>query len=121
MKEIKFLEMAKKISLNSDHHRHQLGAIIVRGSNVIGTGYNVLNRKSTKAPHKFMSIHAEYMAFLNSNRDIEGATIYIFRQLKDGTPSMARPCESCYNFLISKGIKNIVYTCEGSFKKEKMP
>lgn len=119
MKELRFLKNAKKASLNSNHHLHSIGCTLVKGGRIIGTGFNIL-KTSPRSPNRFFSIHAEVKAILSAKTDITGATAYIFRQTKDGTMALARPCQSCFDFLISHGIKNIVYSSEGYFKKEKI-
>lgn len=121
MKEERFLSMAKKASERSDHHSHKLGCVIVKGPKVLGTGFNKLNKKSTRSPHSYNSIHAEFAAVVSAGWDVKGATAYIFRQTKNGTPAMSRPCESCFKFLTDQGIKKIVYTFEGSFVEEEVP
>ena len=73
-----------------------------------------------KSPHAHKSVHAEYMAVLNSNKDIKGSTVYVFREQKNGTAAISRPCKYCWQLLMDYGIKNVVYSFEGSFKQEKM-
>lgn len=73
-----------------------------------------------KSPHEFKSVHAEFMAVADADFDIEGATAYIFREHKNGTMAMAKPCESCWKFLMEHGVKSVVYSFEGSFKEEKV-
>ncbi len=119
MKEERFLSLAKKASKKSDHHSHRLGCVLVRGSKVIGVGFNLM-KTHTYSTHKFKNIHAEFMALVASGYDIKGATAYIYREQKDGTPATSRPCEACYRMLVENGIKRIVYTFDGSFKEEKV-
>lgn len=116
---MKFLTLAKQVSRKSDHHTHKMGCVIAKGSKILGCGFNVL-KTHPKSPHKHKSIHAEFMAALNAGYDIEGATAYVFRQQKDGTLAMARPCESCWRFLMDCGIKKVVYSFEGSFRQEEL-
>lgn len=96
-----------------------MGCVIVRGNTVLGTGHNLV-RTHPKSPHKFKTIHAEFMAAINSEFKIEGATVYVFRQCKDGTPAMAKPCSACWKFLHECGVKAVVYSHEGSYKSEKI-
>lgn len=96
-----------------------MGCVIVRGSKVLGTGHNIM-RTHPKSPHKFKTIHAEFMAALNASYDIEGATVYVFRQFKDGTPAMAKPCPACWKFLRECGVKSVIYSFEGSYKFERI-
>lgn len=119
MKQDRFLSIAKKVSKKSDHHSHKLGCIIVKGNKILGTGFNVL-KTHPHSPHSYKSIHAEYMAVISANYEVEGATAYIFREQKNGTLAMSRPCESCWKYLTKCGVKKVVYTFEGSFKEEKI-
>lgn len=119
MKHDSFMALAKQCSKNSDHHSHRMGCVIVKGSRVLGIGWNML-RTHPKSPHEFKSIHAEFMASLNAGRDIKGATAYVFRQQKNGTWAMAKPCDDCWKYLMNLGIKKVVYSFEGTFKTEKL-
>lgn len=116
----RFLALAKKISKKSDHGQHKMGCVIVRGGQVLGEGFNLL-KTHPKSPHSFKQIHAEFMAAMNASYDIEGATVYIFRQQRNGTWSIAKPCPSCWNFLKKCGIKRVVYSFEGAFVQEELP
>lgn len=118
MKQEYFLSLAKKAAQHSDHHSHKIGCIIAKGNKILGTGWNVM-RTHPKSPHKYKSIHAEFMASINTNK-IEGATAYVFRQQKDGTWANSKPCSSCWDYLMDLGIKEVVYSFEGSFRKEKV-
>jgi deoxycytidylate deaminase len=119
MKEDHFLSLAKKASKRSNHRDHKIGCVIVKGNKILGVGFNVL-KTHPHSPHKHKSTHAEFMAVVSSGYEVSRATAYIFRQQKNGTPAMSRPCESCFRYLTESGIKKIVYTFEGSFKEEKV-
>lgn len=82
-------------------------------------GYN--NAKShPRARRKFRDgemgccpIHAEMDALMKVPRaSRERAKLFVFRFLKDGTLSMAKPCEMCQSFLEAEGVKlsNIYFT-----------
>lgn len=118
MKANHFLKIARKASLNSDHHTHKLGAVVVKRNRVLGMGFNVM-KTHPESPHDYKYIHAEFMAIHNIEQDdLKGATIYIFRQHKNGCPANSKPCESCYNYLLKKGIKEIVYSDNEGYKVE---
>lgn len=66
--------------------------------------------------------HAEWNLFshgLLEQVPIRG-TVYIYRELADGSLALARPCSSCISFLKSVGIKTIVYTIYDGWVKEKL-
>lgn len=114
-----FLNLAKKASDKSDHHTHKMGCVIAKGGKILGIGYNAL-KTHPKSPHPFKSIHAEFMAFINADKNIKGATAYVFRQQKNGQLAIAKPCAACWQFLVDSGVKEVVYSFEGSFKKESL-
>ena len=113
------MSLAKKASDKSDHHTHKMGCVIAKGSKVLGIGFNAL-KTHPKSPHQFKSIHAEFMAWINAGKKVEGATAYIFRQQKSGALAMAKPCSDCWQFLVDSGVKQVVYSFEGSYKKESL-
>lgn len=117
MKEWHFLSLAKKISEKSSHHSHALGCVITRGNRILGQGFNTL-KTHPDSPHPWRTVHAEFAAVLAANYDVRDAVVYIFRQQKNGTPAISKPCKFCWDFLMSQGVKKVVYTCEGSFKEE---
>lgn len=104
----KFFELAKKQSEKSDHPKHQMGCVIVNKSKVLGFGYNTL-KTDPNSPDPWKTTHAEFAAYKNSN-DIEGATVYVFRQQRNGRWANAKPCPSCLEFLSKTGIKRVYYT-----------
>lgn len=119
MKEEHFLKLARKESKKSDNEYYKLGCVIVRGSKILGMGHNLL-KTHPKSPHAFRSTHAEFMATISAGFEIKGATVYVFRENKNGTLAMSRPCDSCWKFLSDSGVKKIVYSADGTFKQEKM-
>lgn len=118
-KDARFLKLAKKESTKSNHADYKIGCVITKKSQIIATGYN-LYKTHTKSPHPYKSIHAEFMAAMNAGFDLSGCTVYVFREHKNGTWAMARPCSSCWKFLMKCGAKRTIYSCNGSFVEEIM-
>lgn len=112
-----FLSLAKNLSKKSNHHSHKIGCVIVRRNKILGTGANLM-KTHPKSPHAWKSSHAEFMAAISANYEIEGATAYVYREQKDGTPAISRPCSSCWEFLMKCGLKQVVYSFQGNFKQE---
>lgn len=52
--------------------------------------------------------------------DFSRVEVYIYRELKNGSLAMTRPCESCMAFLKKMGIKVIHYTTDDGFATEKL-
>lgn len=119
MKSEHFLSLARQASRKSDHHTHRIGCVIAKRNKVLGSGHNVI-KTHPRSPHRFGFIHAEFMAAMQASYELQGATVYVFREQKDGTASMAKPCEDCWRFLHECGVKEVVYSFEGSFKKERI-
>lgn len=117
MKQEHFLKLAREASKKSDHHSHKVGCVIVKRNRVIGIGWNLM-KTHPKSPSCYKNIHAEFHATLNANSKVKGATVYVFRQQKNGIPAISRPCRYCWDFLLAHGAKQVVYSFEGSFKKE---
>jgi dCMP deaminase len=116
----KFFDLAKRLSKFSEHHQHKLGAIITDKNRVVGLGFNK-SKTNPKSPHKYKSHHAEFDAILNSERyDLRGCDIYVYRETRLGELAISFPCESCYNLLKSKGIKNVYYTDNGNYKEQRI-
>jgi tRNA(Arg) A34 adenosine deaminase TadA len=117
---MKWFDLARKLSKKSDHQDHKLGCVIVKGSKVIGLGFNKL-RTSPRAKTRYNRLHAEVSALLNSGReDLTGCEAYIYRETKLGVPACSRPCPHCMSALILTGIKKICYSDNGSFKEERI-
>lgn len=115
---LKFFEIAKRLSHKSNYDVHKLGAVITRGNQVVGVGFN---KKKTHpmSSTRFKNIHAELCAVLNSGeKNLSGCSIYVYRETKDGQPAMARPCPDCLRLLKKSNVSKIFYSTEIGFKKE---
>ena len=117
MKSEYYLNIARKASNKSNHKKYHLGCVIVKGSRILGIGWNI-HRTHPKSPHQYKFIHAEFMAALNANEQIKGSTVYVFRQKKNGKWAMARPCKDCMKYLINLEVKRIIYSFNGYFNEE---
>ena len=119
-KEKHFFKKAKEEALKSTFFRIKIGCIIVKGSKILGRGVNIekshpkqkyLNKKYRGFNTKESNIHAEMNALMKCKHiNIKGATIYIYRELKDGSLGNCFPCPACQRRIITAGIKRIVYT-----------
>ena len=68
----------------------------------------------------YMADQLNYMIEEIKNKiDLSNASIYIFRQHKNGEPAIARPCEGCERVIRSLGIKKVFYTIENGFAEER--
>lgn len=132
-RQIRFFNIAREVSFLSDFKRARVGAIVVDGNRVISTGHN--SQKTSTVQERYNRyrhfedlngslprVHAEIAALtplLKQRADLSHSSIYVYRELRDGTRSCARPCPACMQLIHDLGIKNIYYTdWNGSFVKE---
>lgn len=78
-------------------------------------GTNSLHRKTAKFKKRysnsrqtFHEIHAEVDLVIHSK--VVPKKINVVRFLHDGTPTMAKPCIHCQNFLRIRGVSTVRYT-----------
>ena len=130
----KYFNLAKSASSMSDFYC-QLGCVVVyKGRYVISTGWsstksNPIQKEYDKYRFEVnqscvrSTLHAESMA-LNKikNMDINFSKIQIFtyREHKNGTRALSRPCASCMAFIKDLGIKEFYYTVENGWGYEKI-
>lgn len=116
---LKFFDLAKKLSTRSDH-RHKLGAVIVRKNRIISFGWNETKTHS-KSNHPWKALHAETSAIIYANpKELIGSEIYIYRELKDGTPADSRPCEFCMKLIRQVGIETIYFSKDGNYWEKEL-
>ena len=124
-------QVAKTVSALSDHPQHKLGCVVVNKHRVISTGYNSKTR-CHPLQHQIDTkrfgvecrgcVHAETSALIPLIRDkvdLTKAAIYIYREHKDGTLAIAKPCPGCESLIRACGIRNIFYSVEGGYATEK--
>jgi deoxycytidylate deaminase len=121
MKANYFLNLAKKASKSSDHHSHQIGAILVKKNKIIGMGSNKI-KTHPKSNHPFSMTHAELSAILSADnsKEVEGCDIYVYRETKDGIYANSQPCQHCESLLKSFGIKNVIHTVKNGYNLKKL-
>jgi deoxycytidylate deaminase len=95
-----------------------MSCVIADKNQIISIGFNKY-KTHTQSNHEYKYLHAELAALLdNKFTDLNGCTAYIYREHRDGTPALARPCPSCMQALQLAGIKKICYSDTGTFKME---
>lgn len=89
----------------------KVGAVLCKKSTPIAMGCNREKSHPIWVRGKSMSIHAEVSALMQvCNTPLRGATVYVYRQHKDGKPALARPCSNCQEILKMHGVKTMVYS-----------
>ncbi len=130
-----YLSIAKEVSRRSTCFRRTIGAIIVRGDQIVSTGYAGAPRKTKdslehgfclrdrlKIPHGqryelCRSVHAEQNAIINAARagvSLHGGDMYLFGSIpgKD-KPVNAFPCFICKKMIINAGLERVICSREG--------
>jgi tRNA(Arg) A34 adenosine deaminase TadA len=101
------LRFAKNVAKTSEH-RYPMAAVIVHNGKPISVGINQI-KTHPDAPRN--GLHAECHAIKCSGKyDLAGATIFVYRQKRNGEVGMARPCPDCLKILKEKGFKYMYYT-----------
>ena len=127
--EMAYFRAAKAVSQLSDHRVH-VGAVLVYKHRIISSGSNS-NTKTDAIQRKLDTklfgvecqgkLHAEsscLIPFIKRGIDLSGSSIFVYREHKDGSLAMSRPCSRCMSLIRQMKIKNIYYTNEGSYIKE---
>ena len=124
-----YFSAAKAISELSDH-KHKIGATVVLKHRIVSSACNSdckthplqkqynKYRFSEDSPHK---CHAELSALvplIKDGVDLSNASIFTYRQHRNGDLACARPCKSCMALIKDCGIRHIFYTTEDGFARE---
>lgn len=129
--DLTFFNVAREISFLSDYRKARLGAVVVEGKHIVSTGHNSNKTNPTQArynsyrrigPEYMPRVHAEVSA-LNSligkkEIDFSRLKVFVYRELKDGTRAMARPCPSCMALMKDLGIRKVFYSTPDGFAEE---
>lgn len=133
-KDYKYFNHAREASKLSDFPRVNVGCIVVYKNKVIAIGYNMdkshpiqrkynkfrdYNLSGGKCPKE--SLHAEMYCILqiiDLDIDFSKVKIYVYRNKKDGSLGMSRPCQACAHAIRDLGIKNIYYTTDYGYAYE---
>lgn len=108
----RYLNLAKRLAQKSNHHSYKLGCVVVNKGKVVGLGYNKL-KTHPKSNHEWSMIHAEFDAILGvSASDLHNAEVLVYREKKNGSVGLAKPCKCCEKMLREAGIKKVYYTNE---------
>lgn len=103
------------------------GSVLAKGCNsdkthTMQARFNYL-RYDTAAVRKYCpdKMHAE-MDCLNRLKyldiDFSKVTLFVYREFKDGTPALARPCNACLAAAKSLGVRTITYSTPNGYAIE---
>lgn len=104
-----FIRIAQIVAESATCNRLSVGAVITKGDRILSTGFNTapygkptchdigcLHDPQGRCKR---TIHAEQMAIIRAQEDLQDATIYVSHF----------PCENCANAILESGITHIVY------------
>lgn len=138
MDDAHLFKLAKEESKKADYcgcaGNVAIGSVIVYHGSVLARGHNSNKTHSQQAKfnkwryknegNKYLpsKLHSELMA-LNKIKyldiDFSKVHLYIYRQYKDGTLALSKPCPSCEAAIREMGIRHVHYTGSGSYIYEK--
>ncbi len=128
-----YLNIAKEVAQRSTCFRAKIGAVIIRGDQIVSTGYVGAPRKTKDClergnclrdilniPHGqryelCRSIHAEQNALINAARagtSIFNGNMYLYGEDKEGKMINVFPCFICKKMIINSGIENLICSRE---------
>lgn len=125
-----YFNAAKAVSELSDH-KHKLGCVVVLGHRIISSSSNSASKCNSiqaKLDSKKYGCdcpghpHAELSALyplIKRNADLSKASIYVYRQTRDGKIACAKPCSSCEWLIKQCGIKKVFYTTKDGIVSER--
>lgn len=114
-----YFQLAKKLASDSQYGNFRHGAVLTKGSAIIGLGIN--NEKycsigaKYRSPHKGISTyHAEISALMNIPRSMtKGATMFVARSSKGNNEwRMSKPCPMCHAVMQERGISQVYYSVD---------
>lgn len=107
-----FLALCDVAAQRSKDPSTQVGAVIVRGGDILSTGYNGMPAGLIETPERWerptkyaLVVHAEENALLRAARNgisIKGATLYV----------SLFPCAKCARVIANSGIRELVFNKE---------
>ena len=125
-----YFAKAKKASEQATYPKQKIGSVMAYSGKVIAVGYNTFKTNPLQKyynKYRFSSdpknnglVHAETMLLLKTrflDLDWNKVSIYTYREYKDGSLALARPCIACQTALEERGIINIYYTTPKGWEK----
>jgi dCMP deaminase len=133
-----YLNIAREVAQRSACFRVKIGAVILRGDQIVSTGYigaprgtkdslerGFCLRDKLKIPHGrnyelCRSVHAEQNCIINAARagvSIFGGDMYIYSERQTGEKFNSLPCFICKKMIINAGLERIICSTEdGKFR-----
>ena len=114
----RYMEIASRVAHNSNSDDYRHGALLLRGSNIIGLSMN--KNRHAKFGNRFRdrncghaTHHAELGCVLGIDRKkTTGSTMYVCRIGKGGEFRLSKPCSMCAAVLRHVGVKRVFYSID---------
>lgn len=114
--DLRWLRHALTQADQAPHVRWRVGAVLVRGGRVVGTGYNRYRNNPSQVEVGEVSYHAEEVALRRAG-DARGATLYVARITRSGELGLAKPCHRCMSDIIGAGVSSVLWTTPYGLEK----
>ena len=133
----RYFNLAKTASAFSDYKGVHIGAVCVYKHKIISVGYNMskssplqmkYNKYRNREGREFdtnihvNALHAE-LSCIQSIRsldiDFSKVSIFVYREHKDGSNAVSKPCRACSKALDDLGIKEWYYTTDNGYAYER--
>lgn len=136
-KERNIFNVAKSVSKTSDYDGVSVGCVVTYKNTIISVASNsnkthplqkIYNRfrdfnEDTADNKLHAEVHALALAknvFYHTSVNWSDVSIYVYREWKDGTPAVSKPCVSCSKLIEDLGIRTVFYIDEqGRYVKER--
>lgn len=128
-------EASKQATYRGSHNfSPAIGAVAVYKGSIVATAFNSNKTSPLQAKYNIYRFrdsntldkaHAEISLIqklrwkFGDSIDWSKVHIYLYREYKDGSIAMSRPCPSCMALFKELGIKKIAYTTEDGYAEEK--
>lgn len=130
--QMRFFSKAAEVATESDFDIFHLGCVAVLKNKIIAASPNKLKTHPIQAEfdkYRFNcpscmknmhTLHAEIACInmIKQNINYKDLELYIVRLLKSGGYGLARPCPSCFQYILKKGIWRINYSTGRGFATE---
>ena len=132
-REMRFFDLAKATARTSNYHGQHLGCCVVYKGVVISVAPNCERTHPLQASYNrfrdfdprfaqnklHAEVHALSLAMKNKRIDWSKVSIYVYREFKNGTPAISKPCSACSQLIQDLGIHNMYYIdANGRYVKE---
>lgn len=110
----KYMMTAKCEATKSEYYQ-KVGAVVVSGNKILSKACNeirhcAIGKRYTPWEN---STHAERNACRKINKDkLKGCYIFVYRELANGKPSLAKPCDGCMELIKDMGFKRVYYSSD---------